>query len=112
MNTPRCLSLPSLSGCCSATAATPDSKNPAHCIAAFAYASHLSTQNNRGGLASELMIRAEAEVQRAATGGRDCEEVIREARTFSRAFLAQNRQGLMGQLVLGCLHRQDTAMGR
>lgn len=98
-----------LGGCGSATAATPDSKNPAHCVAAFGYAAHLFTKGNQRSLATKMMSRAETELQKASQAGRDREDVISESRRFAKALIGQDRPEQMDRLVLGCLKQQDAS---
>jgi hypothetical protein len=96
-----------LSGCGKAAAAVPDSRNPAHCIAAYAYGEYKFKSVNNTKELTELMARSAFELRKAVASGKSQSDVISEAHSFTTSFISEKNKDKIGDLFIACGHAED-----
>jgi hypothetical protein len=95
-----------LAGCAKASAAEPDSRNPAHCIAAMNFSAFWLGKNNKyPEKVTEVRARALFEAQKIKASGGSMEAAKAESDALTRAF--GNDLEKMNALSLACGVAQD-----
>jgi len=89
-----------LAGCSNATAASPDSNNPAHCLAAFDYNAHWFKVGNQPEKVAEYLARGLYVLEKVKSEGGSQAHVLSEAKEFSAGHVKDSKQ--MDALGLAC----------
>jgi hypothetical protein len=94
-----------VSACSAAHSATPDSSNPAHCIAAFNYGAYWLkvARDDRG--VRHMYIRGAFEMEKWKAGGHSAEEALVEGKAITERYV-RDRDAMM-RLLERCGEAQD-----
>lgn len=94
-----------LTACSQAAAVVPDSRNPAHCIAAFHYYAYWMNKGDQPRKATGMMARAIFEMNKIKAVGGSVAAAKAEGIALTKAYAANERQ--MDALFLACGSAQD-----
>lgn len=89
-----------LAACGEATVASPDSNNPAHCLAAFDYDAYWFKVDNQPKKVAEYIARGLYVMQKVKSSGGSQAQVLAEAKQFSVGHAKDSKQ--MDALGLEC----------
>jgi hypothetical protein len=81
-----------LAGCSNATAARPDSSNPAHCLAAFNYNAYWFKVGHQPQKVAEYLARGLYVLEKVKSGGGSQAQVLSEAKQFSVEHVKDSKQ--------------------
>jgi hypothetical protein len=90
----------SLASCRSAAAASPDSNNPAHCLAAFNYAAYWFKVGNEPDKIAQELAHGLYVMEKVKSDGGSASDVLAEAKQFSLAHVKNSKE--MDALYLAC----------
>ncbi len=94
-----------LAGCDRAAAVELDSRNPAHCLAAFQYAAHWFDIGKRPVKVRAMAARWVYEMERVSASGRSPDEAKAQAKRISESYGDDSKE--MDALFLSCGQAQD-----
>ena len=94
-----------LAACGQAVAVTPDSKNPAHCVAAFNYGAYWFNVGKRPDKATAMVARAMFEMNKIKSKGGSLADAKAEGMALTKAYADNAKE--MDALFIACGSAQD-----
>ena len=95
-----------LAACGRAVAVTPESKNPAHCLAAFNYGAYWFNVGKRPDKATAMVARAMFEMNKIEAKGGSLSDAKAEGMALTKAYANNAKE--MDALFLACGQAQDS----
>jgi hypothetical protein len=94
-----------LSACSAAHSASPDSRNPAHCIAAFNYGAYWLKLGHKDRGVRNMYVRGAYEMEKVKASGRTASEALAEGKALTQRYARDT--DAMDRLFEECGQAQD-----